>query len=430
MALDRAVCGEGTGFRASIAPLALTVVLVSACSGGSLGGSNAEDPGGGASGPFAGDSVAAGPGGELQWLLDELREEVEAPGAILGVEAGAGHWTVVASGLADREAGRPMVPDAPYYLGSITKTYTAVTVLRLAEEGRLSLDDTLDRYLPAFPQASKIRVRHLLAHTSGLKDFYLYLYFRPDREEMIELVTKRWTQEELLALAGRFGHWFEPGTDWDYSNTNYYLLSVLIERASGLPLAEAYRRSIYEPLGLGRTWLAWHEQAPAPLPTGYLGRVEGWKHSEMFGELGATTVLDRSPVELGAGGLVAPAEEAARFLAGLLAGELLAPASLEAMMEFRPIPPLGVVDPKASPEEGSDGYGLGLVRMERAGFTIVGHGGLFTGHTAGLWHLPDCGVTLALYFNRGFVNQRAALDRVLPVVTRNVAGSGECRRSP
>lgn len=229
--------------------------------------------------------------GELQRLLDHVRKEAGAPGAILGVDAGDGSLKVVASGLADREAGRPMTPDMPYFLGSITKTYTVVVVLRLAEEGRLSLDDPVARFLPAFPEGSKITIRHLLTHTSGLKDFYQYFYYRPDREEMIRLVTKRWTQEELLELSGRFGRWFDPGTDWDYSNTNYYLLGVIVERASGVPLIEAYRRYIYEPLGLRRTWLAQHEEARGPLPVGYMGPVEGWKHSEMFGELGSTAVL-------------------------------------------------------------------------------------------------------------------------------------------
>lgn len=356
---------------------------------------------------------------ELQGLLDELREKHKAPGAILGVDSGKGNLTVVASGYADRDARTAMAPDAPYFLGSISKTYTAVTVLRLAEEGRLSLDDTVARFLPSFPRGGEITVRHLLEHTSGLKDFYMYLYYRPDRDEMIELVTKRWTQEELLELAGRFGHWFDPGTDWSYSNVNYFLLGVIVERAGGSTLPEAYRRFLYEPLGIGRTWLAWHEDAKGSLPTGYMGPVEGWKHSEMFGELGATTVLDRSPVEWGAGGVAAPADEAIRFLRGLFAGELLTPASLEAMTRFRDTPPLGVADADAKPGGPSEGYGLGLVRMERAGFTLVGHGGLFTGHTAGLWHLPDRGVTIALYFSRGFVEQRAVLEQVVPVVTRN-----------
>ncbi len=370
---------------------------------------------------------APGASGELKGLLDRFREEAGAPGAILGVDAGNGRIEVVASGFANREAGTPMASDAPFFLGSISKTYTAVAVLRLAEQGRLSLGDTLERFLPSFPRGSEITIRHLLEQTSGLKDFYAYLYYRPDREEMIELVTKSWSQEELLELAGRFGHWFDPGTDWAYSNVNYYLLGVIVERAGGLPLPEAYRRSIYEPLGLRRTWLAWHEEARGPLPTGYMEPVKEWKHSEMFGELGATTVLDRSPVEWGAGGVAAPAEESIRFLRGLFAGELLAPASLEAMTHFRPIPPLGVVDENTEPGDASDGYGLGLIKMERAGETLLGHGGLFTGHTAGLWHIPDCGVTIALYFNRGFVNQRAALDQIVPVVTRNPDGSTRCR---
>lgn len=88
------------------------------------------------------------PEGELQSLLDQLRKEAGVPGAILGIASGDGSIKVVASGLADREAGRPMAPGMPYFLGSITKTYTAVVVLRLAEEGRLSLDDPVARFLP------------------------------------------------------------------------------------------------------------------------------------------------------------------------------------------------------------------------------------------------------------------------------------------
>jgi D-alanyl-D-alanine carboxypeptidase len=430
MVPDGVVCDEATRPRPSSAFLILTLVLAGACSGGSLERDPAEALGDKERKEPADSDGAIGPGGELQRLIEEIRKEVEAPGAILGVDAGEGHWTVVASGYADREAARPMTPDTPYFLGSITKIYTAVTVLRLVEEGRLSIDDTLDRFLPTFPEASRIRVRHLLAHTSGLKDFYMYLYFRPDREEMIELVTKPWSKEELLELAGRFGRWFDPGTDWAYSSTNYYLLGVIVEQVSGLPLAEAYRRYIYRPLGISRTWLAWHEEPRAPLPTGYLGRVEGWKHSEMFGELGATTALDRSPVEWGAGGLAAPAEEAGRFLGGLMAGELLAPASLEGMMQFRTTPPLGVSGPSATPADKADGYGLGLATMERAGYRLVGHGGLFTGHTAGLWQVPDCGVTIALYFNRGFVDQRSVLDKVVPVATRTAGGSLTCGQTP
>lgn len=350
-------------------------------------------------------------------MLESVRRELEAPGAVLGVLRGDGTPVVVATGLADRQTGRPMDASAPYFLGSVTKVYTAAVVLRLAEDGVLTLDDPLARWLPDFPRAEEITLRHLLAHTSGLKDFYLYLYYRPDRDEMIELVTRDWTEDELLELAGRFGHRFDPGTDWAYSNANYYLLGVVVERATGDSLPEAYEHFLFEPLGLRRTWLTLHEERPGSvagaLPTGYLGPVEGWPHAEMFGALGPTTVLDHSPVEWGAGGLAAPAGDALGFLHGLLRGELLEPASLEAMIRFRPTPALGVAAAEGEPE---NGYGLGLVRMERAGLELVGHGGLFTGHTAGLWHVPERDLTIALCFNRGFVGQRTALDRVLPVV--------------
>lgn len=363
---------------------------------------------------------------DLAALLERLRLEVGAPGAVLGVASADGNVHVVASGVADRASGRGMTPDEPYYLGSITKTYTAVVVLRLVEQGRLSLDDTIDRFLPDFPQGATVTVRHLLTHTSGLKDFYSYLYYRPDYDEMVELVTKRWSEGELLELSGRFGHWFAPGTDWDYSSANYYLLGVIATRVSDLSLAEAYREHVFRPLDLRRTWLPKHQNELAPLPTGYLGPVKGWKHSERFGELGATTVIDGSSVELAAGGLAASAEDALRFLRGLVGGKLLNPTSMAAMTEFRTTPALGNFDAKTGVEPKPEGYGMGLARMERAGFRLIGHGGLYNGHSAGLWHLPECDLTLTLYFNRGLLELRPALDQIVTFLTQNPDGSLVC----
>jgi D-alanyl-D-alanine carboxypeptidase len=399
--------------RLRLAAPALLVLLAAGCAGSRdrQGLPPAGRPGGG--GPAAGGQDRE----LLQRLVEQVRGDREAPGAVLAVAVGDGPVAVVASGVADRATGRPMLPGTPCFLGSITKTYTAVVILRLAEEGRLSLDDPVARFLPDFPDGALITVRHLLSHTSGLKDFYSYFYYRPDREEMIALVTKRWTQEELLELSGRFGRWFDPGTDWDYSSTNYFLLGVIAERAGGQPLAAAYRRVIAEPLGLRHTWLAEHEAPRGLLPVGYMGPVEGWKHSEMFGALGATTVLDRSSAEWSTGGLAAPAEEAVRFLRGLFAGKLLSRASLAALQQFRSIPALGHFSPSTAPPSRFEGYGLGLLKMERAGVTLLGHGGLFTGHAAGLWYIPEHDLTFALCFNRGLIDQRPAYDRVVAALT-------------
>ncbi len=232
---------------------------------------------------------------QLLDLLERARIEAEAPGAILGVQVGEGPAILLSVGHVDLEGVRRLSSDQPFFLGSVSKIYTAVVLMRLAEQGLLSLDDSLERWLPDFPRAQEISLRQLLGHTSGLKDFYSYIYYRPDREEMVELVRKSWSEAELLELAGRFGHWFDPGTDWSYSSTNYYLLGVVIERASGLTLAEAYRLYVYAPLGINRTWLAWHEDGASELTPGFMGPVEGWAHSEMFGSLAGCGKIHGEP---------------------------------------------------------------------------------------------------------------------------------------
>jgi D-alanyl-D-alanine carboxypeptidase len=366
--------------------------------------------------------------GTLQTVADSVRVVSGAPGVIVAVRTPSGVVHRAASGVADLESERPIRADDAFRLGSVSKTYTSTVVLRLVEDGLLSLDDRLSQYLPGFPRGEEVSVRHLLDHTSGLRDFYLYLYLRPDRAEMIELVTRRWSEEALLELSARFGFSFDPGADWAYSNTNYFLLGVIIERVTGRPLGDAYQTYIYEPLGIRDTWLSEHEPARLPLlTTGYMGHVDAWKHSEMFGELGPTTVLDRSPVEWGAGGLVSTAAGAISFLSGLMNGALLGAEQLAAMQSFRDTPRQGIG--RASGVTKPDGYGLGLVRLELPGSTLVGHGGLFTGHTAGVWYLPACDVTIALYMNRGFVGQRDALDVIVGSLAKLDSGLASCRAS-
>ena len=112
---------------------------------------------------------------------------------------------------------------------------------------------------------------------------------RPERDEMIDLVTREWTQDELIAYAGRFGHWFDPGTGWDYSSTNYFLLGVIAERATDRSLASLLRDRVFDPASATSTWLHEYEATRGQRGTGYLGFVEGWPHSEMFGDLAIFT---------------------------------------------------------------------------------------------------------------------------------------------
>ncbi len=299
----------------------------------------------------------------------------------------------------------------PFQLGSISKVYTATVVLQLVEEGRLSLAEPLADFFPDFPNATAIQLRHLLQHTSGLADVAVWAYFRPEREEMISLVTKQWTRDELLAAAVALPPDFAPGEDWSYSNTNFILLAAIVEEVTGEPFAVELRRRMFAPLGLERTWLSQYEDAPLELATtGYLGPLPFWSHSEMFGELGPTTGLDGGNMEWGAGGVVSSAEDALGFLTALLGGDLISSDSLRGMESWVETPFLGAPRPETPPDL-EDGYGFGLIRIVRPGYQMIGHGGVYNGHTAGLWRVPECEATVAFYLNRGFSDGRALMDR-------------------
>jgi D-alanyl-D-alanine carboxypeptidase len=358
----------------------------------------------------------------LRDLADRFRKEVAAPGAIVGIRHPNGQTEIVAVGKADIAQDKPMTAGMTFYVGSVTKTHTAATVLRLAERGLLSLDDRLSAFLPGFPRGDEITVRHLLEQTSGLRDFYSWFYYRPDRDDMIRQVTRQWTEPELIALSSRFGHAFQPGSGWDYSSTNYYLLGVIAERAASAPLAEVYRRVLYEPLTLHNTWLPKLERPAGELPTGYMGPVRGWKHSEMFGNLGPTTQLDESTAERSAGGLAASAKDALAFLGNLMEGRFLKAETLGGMMPSRPILPLGDFDGTPATAK-TDGYGQGLARMRVGERELIGHGGLYNGHSAGLWYIPSCKLTLVVYANRGLVNMRRALDAWVRTVAARMESS-------
>ena len=150
----------------------------------------------------------------METLADSVRVVSGAPGVIVTVRTSSGVVLSAASGQSDLATERPMQLSDAYRLGSVSKIYTAALVLRLVEQGLLALDDPVGEYVASVPRSEAVTVRQLLEHTSGLRDFYLYLYLRPDRDEMIELVTRSWTEEELLGLVSRFGYSFDPGAEW------------------------------------------------------------------------------------------------------------------------------------------------------------------------------------------------------------------------
>jgi D-alanyl-D-alanine carboxypeptidase len=257
----------------------------------------------------------------------------------------------------------------------------ATVVLGLVEEGRLGLDDPLDRVLPDFPQAHRITIRDLLSHTSGIPDYtQAHGYNRrlaDDREH-------RWSTAELLGLVADRDPLFAPGTDYDYSNTNYLLLGEVIETVTGEPWSAEIRRRIIDPLELEHTTIAGAEPMPAELVSGYFD-LDNDGDTE---NVDAAHWPAQDTAEGPAGAIVSTAPDLARFAKALFGGELLGPESLTAM-----------VTPNAYGAPHHD-YGLGVEVLHPDYETEVwGHGGVVLGFRAQMMYLPGSRTVIVVLVN-------------------------------
>lgn len=262
------------------------------------------------------------------------------------VVGGDGNGFGAASGVADLDAGRRLTVDTPLRMASNTKTFTAATVLRLWEEGRIDLDapiaplltPAIDALLRADGYATdRITVRQLLSHSAGLYDhggdkrFTEAIFSEPGR---------RWTREELVRLSMRYADpQSEPGTEFRYSDTGYVLLGDIIERETGVSLAAAVRHQLgLDRLGLRVTWWEIMESPPG----GAEPRARQW-----LGEREATHI-DASMDLYGGGGLVMSARDLATFMAALFGGRVFRrPETLREMV-------------RQGDHKGADQYRLGI----------------------------------------------------------------------
>lgn len=264
-------------------------------------------------------AVGSGPSApaRLQEVLDELVAG-GAPGALAELRDGTGTWRLT-SGVAELGVSRPVDPSGWFRIGSVTKTFTATVVLQLAGEGRLGLDDTVERWVPgSVPGAAEITVRQLLNHTSGL-----YNYTRDlTTDGILRDRFRRWTPHEVVTWAGRHGPDFPPGTSRAYNNTAYVLLGMVIEQVTGHPYGEQIERRILRPLDLRHTRVCDdRELLPEPHAHGYLA-VDGRP----------VDITVYNPSQAGAaGGMVSTAADLNRFFAELLTGDLLPAAERREM---------------------------------------------------------------------------------------------------
>lgn len=279
-----------------------------------------------------------------------------------------------ARGLADIDAGRPADLDTTFRLGSITKQFTAALVLKLVDQGKLSLDDPLSKFVPGYPEpGGHATVRQLLNHTSGIQSYTSLPGW------MVEANTSRaFTTAEMIAEFRDKPAQFEPGAEWAYNNSGYVLLSAVVEAVTGGPWHVALQEQITGPLGLTTIRYGVEEPTIADRALPYSGGP---------GPLRPAQAIHMS-VPSGAGALVGSVRDLARWAEALHGGKVLSAASYAQM-----------IAPTTLPGDRSQPYGFGLGIGDLRGLATIGHGGGIYGGATSSIYVPEQRLFVAVFTN-------------------------------
>ncbi|KAA1425554.1 beta-lactamase family protein [Mumia zhuanghuii] len=294
----------------------------------------------------------------MQARVDDVRD-AGAVGVLAQVRHGRAVWKST-SGVSAIGGHRPVSPQSRYRAGSITKTFLSTVVLQLVAEGRIGLDDPVEDWLPGtIPGGDEIAVRHLLGHTSGLADYRRTLSLPPS-QQFIANRWRTWTAAELVQRAAALPRDFDPpGSRFAYSNTNYTLLGMIVEAATGRSYGHEITERLIRPLHLTRTSM------PGTNPSILGPSLRGYAPLQPDPTSDRLVLVDFTAVNpslFGAGGeLISTNADLERFFSALLGGRLLTPELLDAML---------------TPSVTGGRYGLGLTWRETAcGVRVYGHDG-------------------------------------------------------
>nr|WP_055533957.1 serine hydrolase domain-containing protein [Streptomyces graminilatus] len=347
-------------------------------------------------GTFAAPAMAAaapaGQGGGHQATREAVKAAVAdgVPGVALQAKDRHGVWKAT-EGVGNLRTGQPRSARDNFRAGSITKTFIATVLLQLEAEGRVSLDDTVDKWLPGVVRGNghdgrKITIRQLLNHTSGIFDYTSDEKFATDvflADGFFKNRYRTWTPDEIVKVAMGHKPTFAPGTSWSYSNTNYTVAGMVIKKVTGKSYGDEVRRRVIKPLGLHGTYMpGTNPTVPQPSSRAYSPLAENAN-----GKIYDVTELNPS-IANSAGEIITNSGDLNRFYSALLGGKVL-PA--KQLAEMRTTVPAEVVDGR---------YGLGLIENKLScGITVWGHGGGIHGSTSGAVTTADGKHSLAFNFN-------------------------------
>ncbi len=309
----------------------------------------------------------------IDGMVRDVLSKTGVPSASLAVVQDGKITYAQAYGSARLDPDTPAAPTMRYSIGSISKQFTAAAILLLAEEGKLSLDDPVSKYVSGLTSGNQITIRQLLSHTSGYQDYWPQDYVPPMMLQPISAaeIMDRWARKPLD---------FEPGTKWQYSNTNYVIAGAIVEKVSGVPLLQLLSQRVFTPLGMKSVSDTNANKLPPTDPGGYFRYALGPLHP--------------APKEgrgwmFAAGELAMTAEDLAKWDISIIDRSVLKPASYREM-ETEVVLKDGV----------GTRYGLGMFVTSSNGHRILEHGGEVSGFTAENIVLPDDKIAVVVLTNQ------------------------------
>ncbi len=337
---------------------------------------------------------------KLQAALDEEVNTQKVPGFQAFVRTPDGKTWSGTSGTTDLARKNLMQHDDVIRFGSTTKTFTAALILKLVEDGRLSLDDSIDKWFPTVPNAEAITIRQLLNHSSGIPEII-------QKGLMKSIIPSTyWKRDELVKLIAQDELLFTPGTRFEYSNSNYILLGYIVEDISGKSVLELLHEQILDPLNLKNTYFIPYEPAPAKLVTGFdrdLAKIPGMLEIAPDNTSWATLAFT-------SGAMASTADDLGVFFDNLFAGKFLSPAMLKEMETFIPASNPGL--------DAQTGSGLGLMRFEVDGQELIGHVGEFMGSSSIAVYSPDKGYTITITCNLSYPDLATVVGSMQEVILK------------
>ena len=329
---------------------------------------------------IAGNCLAQTKAAQIDKLMQVLARRGQFSGSILVAEHGG---IIYQRGFGEADKKREVLfsPDTPVYLASLTKQFTAMAVMMLAEQNKLSYSDPLSKYFPEFPSyAAKITIRNLLNHTSGIPDYVGLVLGRPGL-----------TNKDVLSalIQQKFPH-FSPGAHFEYSNSNYVLLALVVEKVSGEPYSLFLHHKIFVPLGMNRTFVYDNSRQKTSRAIGY----------NRFGD-----VSDYDLLTYGEGGIYSTVADLFKWDQALYTERLVKRSTLDE----------GFTRGKLN-DGSSANYGFGWVIDEHSGETIYGHAGRYGGFNTYIKRFPNEHTTIIFLTNHDFRNMGAVGNALIDIL--------------